>query len=65
MPAAPSLWRRYGGLGLGTRILIWMVIGAVAGLALGERVAVVEPVGTLFIRLLMMAATKEMAWRAH
>ncbi len=55
-PAHPSLWRRYGGLGLGTRILIWMVIGAVAGLAFGERVAVVEPLGTLFIRLLMMAA---------
>jgi len=33
-----------------------MVAGAVLGAVLGEGVAVVEPVGTLFIRLLMMAA---------
>lgn len=49
-------WARYRSLGLGTRILIWMVLGGVAGLVFGERVAVVEPLGTLFIRLLMMAA---------
>jgi Na+/H+-dicarboxylate symporter len=33
-----------------------MVIGAVGGLVFGERAAVVEPLGDLFIRLLMMAA---------
>ena len=47
---------RYRSLGLGTRILVWMVIGAMAGLVMGERVSMVEPLGTLFIRLLMMAA---------
>ena len=47
---------RYRRLGLGARILIWMVVGGAAGLAFGERAAVVEPLGTLFIKLLMMAA---------
>lgn len=44
------------GLGLGTRILIGMAAGALLGAALGERVRLVEPVGDLFIRLLMMSA---------
>ena len=43
-------------IGLGTKILIGMVVGAALGLALGERVTIIEPVGDLFIRLLMMAA---------
>ena len=43
-------------LGLGTKILIGMVMGAILGALLGERVAVIEPIGGLFIRLLMMAA---------
>jgi Na+/H+-dicarboxylate symporter len=43
-------------MGLGTQILIGMVIGAIGGALLGEKVAVVEPVGDLFIRLLLMAA---------
>ena len=62
-PAEPSpqtprrgIFSKYRRLGLGTRILIWMVIGAAAGLLLGEPAAVVEPLGTLFIKLLMMAA---------
>jgi len=33
-----------------------MAVGGVLGATLGERVAVVEPVGTLFVRLLLMAA---------
>jgi len=45
--------RRFG---LGTRILVGMVAGAVLGAALGERVGPIEPVGQLFIRLLMLAA---------
>ena len=44
------------GPGLGTRILIGMALGSVVGAALGERVAVVEPIGDLFIRLLVLAA---------
>ena len=43
-------------LGLGTKILLGMVVGASLGAALGERVTLLEPVGDLFIRLLLMAA---------
>ena len=43
-------------MSLGTKILIFMVIGAAAGLAFGEHATVVEPLGDLFIRLLIMAA---------
>lgn len=42
--------------GLGTKILVGMVIGAAAGALFGEGTGVVEPVGDLFIRLLLMAA---------
>lgn len=42
--------------GLGTRILVGMVVGSAAGAFLGERVAVVQPLGDLFIRLLVLAA---------
>ena len=43
-------------MGLGTRILIGMVIGSVLGAVLGERVSVLEPIGDLFIRLLVLVA---------
>lgn len=43
-------------MGLGTRILLGMVAGAVLGALLGERVSAVEPLGSLFIRLLVLAA---------
>jgi Na+/H+-dicarboxylate symporter len=33
-----------------------MVVGLLAGIIFGERAKVVQPVGDLFIRLLMMAA---------
>jgi len=42
--------------GIGTKILIGMVAGAIGGALLGERVTVIEPVGQIFIRLLMAAA---------
>jgi Na+/H+-dicarboxylate symporter len=48
--------QRHPRLGLGARILLAIVVGAAAGAALGERVAVVQPVGDLFIRLLILAA---------
>lgn len=44
------------GLGLGSQILIGMVVGSVLGSLLGERVTLVQPVGDLFIRLLVLAA---------
>lgn len=49
-------WVRYRDVSQGTKILIFMVIGIVAGLIFGERAQVVEPVGELFIRLLVLAA---------
>lgn len=51
---APTPPRR--GLGLGTRILIGMAVGSVVGALLGERVGFIEPIGDLFIRLLVLAA---------
>lgn len=51
-----ELYQRYRKLSLGTKILIFMVIGVVAGIVFGERATVVQPLGDLFIRLLMMAA---------
>ncbi len=42
--------------GLGTKILLGMVVGGGVGAALGPGVGIVEPVGDLFIRLLMLAA---------
>ena len=51
-----ELLERYRQLSLGLKILVFMGIGVVAGLALGERAAVVQPLGDLFIRLLLMAA---------
>ncbi len=47
---------RYRKLSLGLRILLFMGIGVLAGLVFGERAAIVQPVGDLFIRLLLMAA---------
>ncbi len=53
-PAASS--DRRSGMGLGTQIFIGMIVGSVLGAALGDRVAVLQPIGDLFIRLLVLAA---------
>jgi len=45
-----------GGMGLGTRILLGMVVGALSGAVLGEGATVIEPLGDLFVRLLILAA---------
>ena len=50
-----SLIQRYRRLSLGVKILLFMVVGIVAGIVFGERAEVVQPLGDLFIRLLMMA----------
>ncbi len=42
--------------GPGTRILIGMLVGVAVGAVMGERVAVLLPVGDLFINLLILAA---------
>ncbi len=51
-----TLYRRYRQLSLGVKILIFMGIGVVAGVVFGEQALVVQPLGDLFIRLLLMAA---------
>lgn len=43
-------------VGPGGRILIGMLAGVVLGVALGERVAAIQPLGDLFITLLVLAA---------
>ncbi|HEY8379083.1 MAG TPA: dicarboxylate/amino acid:cation symporter [Nannocystis sp.] len=48
--------RRYRRLGLGVRILLWMLLGVAAGLFFGPATAIIAPIGALFIRLLMLAA---------
>ncbi len=55
MPQPTSMFSRYRQLSLGWKILIFMMIGVVAGIVAGERAEVVQPLGDLFIRLLMMA----------
>ena len=56
MTVASSEPPRKRSIGLGTQILVGMILGAMGGLFLGERAAVVEPIGDFFIRLLLMAA---------
>lgn len=56
MKKIEELYSWYRDLSLGTRIMIWMVIGTVAGVIFGEKALVVKPLGDLFIKLLMMAA---------
>ena len=55
-PSKSNIYQRYRRLSLGTKILIFMTIGLVAGIIFGEQAEVVQPLGDLFIRLLMMAA---------
>ena len=43
-------------LGLGGRILIGMIAGTAVGAALGERASAIQPLGDLFIRILVLAA---------
>ncbi len=54
--SAPSLFAKLGRVSGGTQVLIAMIIGASAGVIFGERAAVVQPLGDIFIRLLLMAA---------
>ena len=49
------MYSRYRRLSLGAKILLFMGVGIVAGIVAGERAMIVQPLGDLFIRLLMMA----------
>ncbi|WP_135305338.1 dicarboxylate/amino acid:cation symporter [Haloarcula amylovorans] len=49
-----SLWRQYRSVPLIYRIFVAFVLGSVAGLVFGDRMAIVTPLGDLFLRLLDM-----------
>ncbi len=49
-----TLWQRYRSVSLIYRIALAFILGSLAGIAFGERMTVVEPLGTLFLRLLNM-----------
>ena len=49
-----GVFSRYRRLSLGLKILIFMGVGVVVGLVAGERALILEPLGDLFIRLLMI-----------
>ncbi|MBX0297566.1 dicarboxylate/amino acid:cation symporter [Haloarcula nitratireducens] len=51
---ASRLWRQYRSVSLIWRIFIAFVLGSVAGIVFGEQMAVVRPLGDLFLRLLNM-----------
>lgn len=49
-----SLWRRYLDVPLIWKLAVALVLGVVAGLVVGPPIAVVQPLGDIFLRLLMM-----------
>lgn len=51
-----SLYQHYRKLSLGVKILIYLAVGIILGIVFGEKATVVQPLGDLFIRLLLMAA---------
>ncbi|MDA0563409.1 dicarboxylate/amino acid:cation symporter [Streptomonospora sp. S1-112] len=53
-PARRSLWRRYLDIPLIWKMAVALVAGAVAGLAVGEPITVIQPLGEVFLRLLQM-----------
>lgn len=50
----PSLWRRYLGISLIWKLAVALVLGVVAGLIFGPDIAVIRPLGDIFLRLLTM-----------
>lgn len=51
-----SSWSAWQRIPRGAGILAGLIVGTVAGLALGPQAAILQPLGDLFIRLLMMAS---------
>ncbi|MCG8318187.1 MAG: dicarboxylate/amino acid:cation symporter [Cytophagales bacterium] len=50
------MFKFYKKLSFATRILIWMLIGAVLGLIFKEKAIIVQPIGEMFLQLLVMGA---------
>lgn len=48
--------KKYFKIPFATRVLIWMLLGALAGLYFGEEILIVKPIGIGFLNLLIMAA---------
>ncbi len=51
-----ALSRAYLRLSSGWKILLWLAAGLIAGMFMGESAEVLQPLGDLFLRLLLMAA---------
>jgi len=49
-----TAWQRYRSVPLIARIFVAFLVGSAAGVAFGERMTVVQPLGDLFLRLLNM-----------
>lgn len=52
--ARPTLWRRYLEISLIWKLSVALVLGIVAGLIFGPGISVIQPLGDVFLRLLMM-----------
>lgn len=46
----------YPKLSFASRILLWMFVGAVLGIIFGEKATIVQPIGDIFLQLLILAA---------
>lgn len=53
-PEKKSLWRKYLDISLIWKLAVGLVLGVAAGLLFGESITVIEPLGEIFINLLMM-----------
>ncbi|MCG8482868.1 MAG: dicarboxylate/amino acid:cation symporter [Clostridia bacterium] len=51
-----SIVDKYKNMSDASKILLYMLIGAILGIIFGEKATIVKPIGDIFIRLLMMAA---------
>ncbi len=48
--------KAYYKLSFATRVLIWMLVGAIVGVIFGEDILFLKPIGEIFLQLLVMAA---------
>ncbi len=49
-----GLWKRYLEFNVLYKILIGLILGVIVGLAVGPSIAVIQPIGSIFVRLLKM-----------
>lgn len=46
----------YNHLSFATRVLLWMLVGSIAGLVFGKSILFIKPIGEIFLQLLIMGA---------